>query len=271
MTGNLDVVGRREGHDLRASTATDPEDGLRRLYSTDARRKTRTRLTVVAVVVGALTAGLVGRGVLTHEDVAPAHPTPGGVNPPSTLFDLADPVRLVIPPEDSVADGFPTATRLDVTSGGGYWGVIVAEKVRPTTTSGQAAHGVGSSPSAHRIADWVASRSYLDTTTPQRTTLAGRAAWQVRARIAKGAEPAQGRCGPQLVACYPVMLSGSGTTNARGDRSTIGMWGDVVADCTLVDLPSGTAVVWSWNFNANLNLGLSTNRGVIDTITWPHD
>ncbi len=282
MTGNLDVVGRREGHDLRASTAIDAEDGLQRLYATNLKRRTHTRIVAVAVMLGAMSVGLLGHGVLAREDEAPSHPAPRNVDPQcqvarvqclgngGLLVDLADPLRWDIPNYYSLTEGYPTATQVRAEDGGGFWGVIVAEKVHPATASGQAASGFGTSPSPHRFAEWLTSRPYLDATTPTPTHLAGHEAWRVRARIAQGAGPEKGHCGLQG-ACYPVLVSGTADTSARRDLPPIGMWGDMVADYTFVSLPSGTAVAVSWNFKANQNLGLEINGHVIDGITWLGD
>ena len=286
MIGKLDVVGRREGHDLRASTTPDAEDGLRRLRAVDVRRKTRTRLTAAVLVLGVMSAGVLGRAVLAREEGAPAHPAPGNVQHPEVCrvagvgveclaggalrFDLADPVRWVFEACcNKVAAGDPTATEVEVEDIDLRQGVLITEMARPATTLGQPAGGFGPSPSPRRFAEWLASRPYLHATTPTRTTLAGHEGWTVRARIAKGAGPGKGLCGQ--LACYPLTVSRTAATSAGGGGGMNGIWGSMLVDFTFLSLPKGTTVVWSWTFDDDPASLKTISRDILAGITWPGD
>lgn len=283
MTDHLDIVGRREGHALRASTRIDAEDGLQRLHADSLRRRSAARVGAAAVAVFvAVSAGAFGQKVLVHDDALPAGP--GQVDPDrytlchmpgvqclpgrSALFDLADPVHWVIPEGYDLAAGSPTATKVEVRwqGSGASSGVLILEKLRPVNTLGQPVARYGSSTAPRHFAEWLASRPFLDATRPSPTSVGGHDAWQVRAQLAPGANPPRGStCG---FPCYPLTRSDVALTTAQGGGSTDSIWDDLVVDYTFVSLPSGTAVVWSWAFDHDTS-ALERNRTAVDGITWP--
>ena len=92
-----------------------------------------------------------------------------------------------------------------------------------------------------------------------RTTVGGVTAWQVRIRLAPDAGPGTETCNRQF-RCHPVTISDAG--------SMTGIWADMVADYAFVDLPSGTAMVWSWAFGDDTD-ALVRNRTLVEGISWP--
>jgi hypothetical protein len=277
----LDVLAGRAAADLRATTDADAELGLPRVYDAQTRHRSRGRLLVAATVIGALGVGWLARGVAAHDDTAPVGPpsTPVHNVPQPSLcqqdrvtclghrtyrFDLVTTLLWQLP--EPFAPDFGTGPTPDSVEE--YWshrgnvaGVSVVEGVAPARPDGDGVRGLGSRPTPRAFAEWLAARPFLDATTPVRTSVDGRTAWRVRARLASDAAQGLGTCA-QADPCHPVTRVATG--------SITGIWGDMIADYTFVRLPSGTAVVWSWAFGHDTG-ALDHNRALVDGISWPTD
>jgi hypothetical protein len=236
----------------------------------------------VVVLLAALSAGWFGRGVVSGDG---AGPEPSGQPGPSTMqklaipplcerdgitclgnrtyrFALRAPVQWHIPRQAGVASSLVLPVLVE-----SYWphngstaGVTVGETVRPSSPTGQPARGFGASPSPRAFAEWIHSRSDLAASRPVATTLEGRPAWRVRARLARNAGPATLACNGQFE-CHPMTYSAGGRV--------MGIWDDMVADYTFVRIPGGgTTVVWSWAFGYD-TAALARNQALVDGISWP--
>lgn len=281
----LDFLARRAASDLETATSTDPGLGLAGLYAGQTRHRSHTRVAAAVVLLAALSAGWFGRGMITGDQVAPAvNPTPRVTTPPAVLhggpwarlcqaanvsclghhtyrLELVAPVRWHLPDGSEVADGGPTTDAVETywTHRGNRAGVSVLENVRPAATGPVPAPAPGVSATASGFVHWLADRPFLVASAPRRVTLAGHPGWQVRVWLRAGEPAGPGACANGF-ACYPVTTNGPGIT---------GIWDDMVADYTAVDLPGhGTAVVWSWAFGHD-TAALARNHVLVDGISWP--
>lgn len=271
---------------LWAHTVADPHEGLTALMEAHARRRTHLRMTATLaaamVVLAALAAGWIGRGMLTGDRVAPAVKPPVPVTTPplpvngtslceagnvvclghrTYRFAMVAPVRWHIPEPLEVSNGGPTTDNVEThwTHHGNVAGVSVLEDVRAAATRPVPAAAAGVPATASGFIHWLAARPFLVASTPRPATLGGHAGWHVRVRLRGGQALGPATCVNRFL-CYPVTTDGP---------STSGIWADMVADYTAVDLPGhGTAVVWSWAFGHD-TAALARNRAAVDGISWP--
>ena len=267
MSHPFDTVAEKASADLESATTSDSGAGLADVYAAQDRQRSRTRMAAAALVVVALSGGWFGRPVLTSAQVV--RPDPAMTPAPQTstaglcrrsgvtclghhtyLFSLRTPVRWHVPPGFGVDSGAGVSSS-QVES---YWkhqghaaGVTVLETVGAAAQDGTPLHTVDPTPEG--LAHWLASRPFVTASAPVRTTLGGRAAWQVRARVKPG-EP------------------GGDFADADGG-SRVGIWGGMVADYVFVDLPGrGTGLVWSWALEHDTP-AVALDQVLVDGITWP--
>jgi hypothetical protein len=283
---HVDLLARRAASDLETATTTDPGLGLAGLHAGHARHRSHTRVATAVVLLAALSTGWFGRGMVTGDRTAPAvSPTPPVTTPSLGVLhggpwarlcqadnvtclghrtyrlELAAPVRWHLPEGSEVANGGPTTDYVETywTHRGNRAGVSVLENVRAAATGPVPGPAPGVSATASGFVHWLAARPFLVSSEPRRMTLAGHQDWQTRVRLRGGEPPGPGAC-TNGFACYPVTTNGPAIT---------GIWDDMVADYTAVDLPGhGTAVVWSWAFGHD-TAALARNQVLVDGISWP--
>jgi hypothetical protein len=283
MSDQLDLLARQAAEDLGTSTSADPGQGLTRLYAGNARRRSRNRLVVAALLLGALSAGWFGRGVMTSAtELEPSGPPSPSQSPPphetfptlcerelvsclghrTYTFGLVTPVRWHIPEGfgvDSGSGASDTLVESYSNHGKNPSGVTVVETVRPPNPVGRPAPGFEGGASPRDYARWLATRPFLEASTPRQATVGGRPGWQVRVSLAAGAREGGYVCTAQF-RCHPITLDDTGDVT--------GIWDDMVADYTFVSLPTGTAVVWSWAFGHDTQ-ALDRNGELAAGISWP--
>ena len=266
----LDLLARRAADDLDHATEVDTAGGLTGLYAAQARNRSRTWMAAAAVLLMALSAGWFGRGILTHDQVAPADRTPAPAPAPQAAtptlcqrpdvtclggrtyrFWLDSPVRWHIPAGFGVDSGAGVSAS-QVESRWNHRGHAAGVTVLETV--GQAAKDGGPLGSAKELtprafARWLAAQPFVSATTPERTTLGGRPGWRVRARLAPGAT--------------------GGDLAVSDGGNAAGLWDGMVADYTFVTVPgSRTGLVWSWALGHD-TAALDRNHGLEDGISWP--
>ena len=184
--------------DLWAHTVADPDEGLAALFDTHSRRRTRARLGMAAAAAVTVLAGWWGATTWSgHSDVSPGPSTrpPVTRSSPGTChtlyvtclgnrtyqFGLYRPVTWRIPQGYGVSSGSGAniySVESDRLGAGSDSGVTVLERVRAASPASKAAPGVPAGASG--FVHWLASRPFLDATTPRQTTIDGLSAWQVR-------------------------------------------------------------------------------------------
>ena len=282
--------------ELWARTAAHPEDGLTTLFETVSRRRRQSRLrlaTATAVAVLAAWWGFTTFGDVSATPPAPMHPsvpTRPSPGPCHTLyvtclgdrtyrFGLYRPVDWHIPDGYGVNSGDGANIRLVESYGLGSRsgsGVTVLERARPASQSGSLAPGVPDTASG--FVHWLASRPFLEATTPRQTTIDGRSAWQVRVQLKPHLGPGPQWCNTTQP-CYPIthqeFVTDQGSTGLQS--AITGIWGDMTADYTAFDLSGGPTtqqkgptVVWSWAFGHD-TAALDRNHALVDGLSWPAD
>ena len=276
---SVEDLARAASGDLRTRTSADADAGLKAVLATHSRRRRQSRVTIALAAVATVAALWWGGASFGHTAAPEPAPAPSPTSPPAPFvcademvsclgdrtyrFSLDRPVKWQIPRGYGVGSGAGATTRM-VES---YWrtglsGVTVMEGVRVASRASLAAPGVPAT--ADGFVHWLANRPYLQASALRRTTFDGRPAWHVRVAVKphRGAGP--GRCagGRVLgVPCHPITYQ---------DGAVTGVWSDMIADYTAVDVPrSGTVVVWSWAFghdtaaldrNHSLVAGISLGR-----------
>jgi hypothetical protein len=275
----LDVFARRAAADLDSATGSDADHGLGRVYHAHTRHRSHVRLARAAVVLAALTVGWFVRGAVTAQEAAPIGQAPSHHIEEPWLCTTTDvtclgnrtyriamvaPVSWYFPPGFGHTTGSPpsrTLAQSSFTYRRHVTGVTIVQEAGPAGPDGRAAPGVPAQVGPKAFAQWLVARPFLTTTTPVRTTIGGRPAWRVRARLSPEAGPGPERCVSRYP-CHPVTISDGG--------SMTGIWEDMVAEYTFVSLPSGTGVIWSWAFGGDTTV-LDHNRALVDGISWPTD
>lgn len=283
--------------DLWAHTVADPEESFAALLEVGARRRTHGRWAMAAAAAVAVLAawwGITTFGPGTGDDLGPSH-APSGTPKTSSgpchtsyveclgartyRFALYRPVTWQIPRGYGVNSGSGANRRIVESYGLGSRsesGVTVLERVHAASLQSRSAPGVPAT--AAGFVHWLASRPFLDATTPHRTTIDGRSAWQVRVRlkahVGLGPATCNGAAGER---CYPITDQEISTGHdSPGIQSAItGIWGDLTSDYTAFDLSggattqdSGPTVVWSWAFGHD-TAALARNHVLVDGLAWP--
>lgn len=275
----IDRLAQKASEDLRGATAADLEAGLREVYDAHSRHRRVTRLAAAAAVLAALGTGWWGGHALTgSRSDGPATPVSPTSTPSATTgvctdalvscqpgrhfrFDLVHPVLWRIPRGQGVNSGSGASPRLvESYARDGSSGVTVLEDVTAASQREPAAPAPGARTTAEGFIAWIASRPYFDATAPRETELGGRQAWHVRLTLHGSATDGPARCLQDTTACRAVTSTPTVT----------GVWGDMVADYTAIDLPgAGTTVVWSWAFGSDADAKLRRNLSVVRGISWP--
>jgi hypothetical protein len=266
-------LARAASADLRSHTVADVDAGLDALLVAHDRRRRHSRFAIGLVAAAAVLVAWWGvAGLDDHRTRSePADHTPGGrgvcadaqvtcLGNRTYRFSLDSPIRWHIPRGFGVGSGAGVGDLL-VES---YWshhgnnvGVTVMERVRTASqkTSTDPAPGVPAT--AAGFVGWLASRPYLHATTPRPISLDGHDGWRVRVSRRGSATGGPAMCLGDTTPCRAVTSAPIVT----------GMWGDLVADYVVVDLPgSGTLVAWSWATGHDTR-ALALNRTLIDGIT----
>jgi hypothetical protein len=278
---SIEELARAASTDLRTHTSADPEAGLDAVLAAHSRRRRQSRVAMSLAVVTAVAvawwggAGF-GRHVTSLEPTAPMRPVPEQAVCRSPMVEcLGDRTyrfALIVPVTWHVPRGFGVDSGAGATTGmvesyspSGESGVTVMEGVTAPALHRESARPSGGPDTAKGYLHWLSTRPYLVASTPRRTTIDGRAAWQVRVTLKPHAGAGPGRCTGAVggIPCHPVTYQDVGTTT--------GIFGDMVADYTAFDLPgSGTAVVWSWAFGHDTQ-ALDRTQQVVGGLSWPID
>jgi len=281
--------------ELWARTAAHPEDGLTTLFETVSRRRRQSRVRLATATVVAVVAawwGFTTLGDVRSAPPAPSHqplPTRTTPGPCHTLyvtclgnrtyrFSLYRPVTWRIPQGYGVNSGSGASIGMVESDGTGTLsdsGVTVLERARPASLSGELAPGAPTT--AAGFVQWLASRPFLDTSTPHQTTIAGHSAWQVRVQLKPHVDPAPATCNGRP--CFPITFQHF-MTDIPGpglQPAYTGIGGDMTADYTVFDLSGspttlqkGPTVVWSWALGHD-TAALDRNRSLVDGLSWPAD
>jgi hypothetical protein len=274
-------LARAASADLRSHTVVDVDAGLDALLVAHDRRRRHSRFAIASVAAAAVLVAWWGvAGLGDHRTGLEPAPAPTPTSPPLLVpqgrvcqqavvtclghrtyrFALGSPVTWQIPAAYGVDSGGGATTRMvESYSRSGSYGVTVMEGVRAASPAGLAAPGVPATASG--FIHWLAQRPYLRASAVRRTIFDRRSAWQVRVVVKahRGAGP--GRCaggGPVGRPCHAITYQ---------DGDTTGVWSDMSADYTAVDMPGvGTVVVWSWAFGHD-RAALARNRTVVDGIS----
>jgi hypothetical protein len=277
---SIEELARAASTDLCTRTSADADAGLDAVLATHSRRRRQSRVTISLATVAAVAAtwwggATFGGHATDREPTGPSVPVPSQALCQSPMvsclgtrtyrFALDIPVTWHVPRGFGVNSG-SGATTLMVES---YWrhhgnpaGVSVLEGVSAPSRTGESASPHGGPATPDGFVHWLAARPYLVASTPRRTTIDGRPAWQVRVSLKPHAGAGLDRCaGPSGIPCHPLTY--------QDVRTTTGIWGDMVSDYTAFDLPgSGTAVVWSWAFGHD-TAALAHNEQLVGGLSWP--
>ncbi len=264
--------------DLWASTVADPDVGLASLMEVQCRRRRQSRMSTAALVAVAVALAWWGGSTFsTHRSVTP-DPALVPSNQTQTQdtvcakdrvicrggrdyrFALSSPVDWHIPVHYGVASGdgvTPSMVESYSLRPEGGSGVTVMEGARAASRS--SGEVPGGPTTGKGFVRWLASRPFLTASTPRRTTIDGRDAWQVRVALRPHLPQGTGMCNGAFQ-CYPIISVGGGMT---------GIWRGVLADYTAFDLPgAGTAVVWSWSLDDDPK-ALEHNQTLVNGLSWP--
>jgi hypothetical protein len=264
--------------DLWASTVADPDAGLASLMEVHSRRRPQSRASTAALVAVAVAAAWWGGSTFgAHRSVTPDPAlVPSNQTQTQTTvcaedrvtcrggrdfrFALSRPVDWHIPVDYGVASGDGVSSSMvesySLRSAGGS-GVTVMEGARAASRS--SGEVPGGPTTGKGFVRWLAARPFLTASTPRRTTIDGRDAWQVRVALRPHLPEGPGWCNGSFQ-CYPVISVGGAIT---------GIWRGVVADYTAFDLPgAGTAVVWSWSLDDDPR-ALEHNQTLVSGLSWP--
>jgi hypothetical protein len=271
---DIDELAGRHGATLRDEVAAhvDLDSSLSDLLG--RRRRGRRKQLVAGLTAAAAAAAVVAAVTLTRgpgtAEPLPIAPTPS----PSHDFvcqgwpsvdclpggrvrvEAANPFTLVPPPgfESEVANGH-AGTELYRDDTGPGSGVTFFDDALPARRH----RHLG----AEQFARWVAAHPYLVADTPQRTTVAGRPAWQVQvtAPVAPG-HPAL-ECNEGGLPCWPVIGTPRGRELPPWES---GPWKGMACRYTFIDLPGGaTFAIQSWAFAENW-AAIDANDELIETL-----
>jgi hypothetical protein len=276
-------LARAASADLRSHTVADVDAGLEALLVAHSRRRRQVRFATALVAAAAVVAAWWGvAGLGDHRTSPEPAPAPTTTGPPLLVpqadvctrarvtclgdrtytFALDSPVTWQIPRGYGVDSGGGASSFMVESYAlrqGPSAGVTVMEGVRaasrnsPTPDPRVPANARG-------FVHWVASRSFLDTSAVRRVTFDGRVAWRVGVDLKRHAGGGHGRCTVTAPTqpCHAITYQ---------DGAITGLWSDMSAEYTAVDVPGGgTTVVWSWAFGHD-RAALPRNRAVVNAIS----
>ncbi len=279
---NIDDIARRAGRDLREAVHVDVVAAFDELHRVAPRRRRAHALVTVAaaasvllLVVGAAqllgnvapkqASGPVGRPTAMPSE-ADQQPGLGCSNPLITCHDgrtytvaLGVPMTWTLPPgfgaPYSGAD--PTDTFVETYRLDGSGGVSVFQHVNAAAEQA-VPRAVPAIRTAEALADWIAERPFLSSSTIRETEVAGLPAWTVEVVVRRGMPEGPATCNSRI-ACYPVLFVPATTSGW-----VAGAWEGMTSQYTVLDLPSsGVMVVWSWTFDTDFPPAADT---LVDTI-----
>lgn len=114
------------------------------------------------------------------------------------------------------------------------------------------------------LATWVASRSYLVASPPQKTEVDGLPAWRVDVALRRGEPQSQDSwCNGYQSTCHALLQP-----DMAGVPWESGPWKNMHSSYTFVDVPGPrTVVVWSWTFGSDTRR-LRLNDELIDSLSF---
>lgn len=278
---SMDSLLRHEGQRLRddVMTTLDVERAWDDLMAARRRRRRVAGLVGVAAVAASFVTAvaLVGSGPVAVDREAPPvdAPTSAPAGPDADPDGCIDSevvqclgggmvrvrggvtYRFIIPPGFDPAMAVGVSTRItDVYQVRAEAGVSVLSGVLPADP------GVGDL-DAEALAQWLASRPYLDGADVRREQLNGRTAWSVR--FSGVADPWGTRtpdldetCNAQQPSCRPLLRS--------PDGHETGAWAGMTSRYWLMDVPrEGVSAVWSWTFE-DASRAMRLNDRLVDSV-----
>jgi hypothetical protein len=274
-------LARAASADLRSHTVADVDAALDALLVAHDRRRRDARFAIALVAAAAALVAWWGVAGLGDRPAGPEPaPAPVTTGPPLLVpqgevckqalvaclgdrtyrFALDSPVEWQIPRGYGVDSGAGATTGMvESYSRTGSAGITVMEGVRAASRTSGAAPGVPATASG--FIHWLAERPYLRASAVRRTTFDGRPAWQARVAVKAHRGTGPGHCGGGSGIGRPCHL----ITYQHG--ATTGVWSDMSADYTAVDVPgAGTVVIWSWAFGHD-RAALARNRRVVADIS----
>jgi len=270
MSGIEDLV-RARGAALRDDVAhsLNLEAALRDLHRRHGRRR---RVQTVAAVAAAAAAIALILGIATwrhdHTDTQPA-PSPDRDQPcqEQTTVHCLDGGRVEVDASTSFTVRLPDTFAPQLSPNKGTATVDAfrdnASDVAGVTFLDSVGPGRRQTVmSAAELARWVAARPYLDADAPVRTSVDGRAAWQVTVRVARAPARLVGACDGSPELCWPLL----GAHHRPGEPWVTGPRPDMVSRYTFVSLPAGRPLgIWSWAYADSL-ASLDDNDELIASI-----
>jgi hypothetical protein len=275
-------LARAASADLRSHTVADVDAGLEVLLVAHARHRRRAGFATAVVAAAAVAAAWWGvAGLGDHRTSPEPAPAPTTTGPPLLVpqavdvcqrarvtclgdrtytFALDSPVTWQIPRGYGVDSGNgATSFMVESYSQRSSAGVTVMEGVRAASRNSPTANPRVPA-NAKAFVQWVASRSFLDASAVRRVTFDGRVGWRVRVDLKRHADGGHGRCTVTAPTqpCHAITYQ---------DGAITGLWSDLSAEYTAVDVPGGgTTVVWSWAFGHD-RPALARNRAVVNAIS----
>jgi hypothetical protein len=270
----IDDLARAAATDARRKAAqqVDPTVMLERLHR---RHRSNTIVSTVAALAVAA-AVLVGGVVVVTQPPSdkqvngPVATRPTRVDDPcgdaaitclgANRFRVALAVPVIVSLPDSFQGGFARYGSNAVEnyrSDRGTTGVTVLENARPVRYDSSWSRDPAAGKTAESMATWLSTRPFLAGARVIETTVGGRAAWRVAARLKPNATLPATKLGEGEVA----------PTFARANVS-MGYSRTLLGDYTLLDVPgAGVTVIWSWTLS-HPRAALAGNRPYVDGLSF---
>jgi len=259
----VDARGRSAATALRSVAETDIDvrvklDQLHGSRTHSMRVAVRVAVVAGAVAVTIAAAGLGWTTLNPHASAPPATQVPAGATRQS--FDLRVPFTADVPNTWSVSQESKANVNLS-SPAGPYVGVGVdpVPAVSAAASDGAVAPGPATL-TAQSLAHWVATRTFLQSTTVVSTTVSGLPGWQVDIRLRDDALATQ-TCNDSPGTCVPLIRLPS-------IPLPLGVTHGAVARVIFVELPTGriVGVVASGANASNLTGLLAVTQPVLDSI-----
>lgn len=263
----VEELARSAGATTRAAVAAEADaDAALATFHARRRRRSATRVGAVAATLTVV--------VLVVLLVAPWS-TPQAEPPPATQDGWCgvDPAVQCLPGSVVEVDAL-TPYRFEVPPGFGR--VVMLGRDGNTVDAYQRVPGVragvtfvvgawpvgarGERLDARRMARWVASRPFLETTAPVRVQVGGHTAWQVEVVLRGTTRGPLHRCNQWQPSCRPLLEQDD---ELHGIWQT-GPWRGMVSRYRFVDALSGPVVIWSWAFDQDRR-ALARNDALVAT------